>query len=236
MIKASGIDTDALVAQFAEASAKQGDVLRKAVGDATLKALQGREVTLQNIRSVIKTITQAASTGIAKNTLPSIDAEALIGKALEGMDSALLKTVEANRKALQQFVDQGVGLQQGRLKEAVGNLEKMEDVFFSTVSKAVQTGSAQFQKPWESVLAAMKMKGTETGTRAADAVEKLMSQTQSTLRNNRAMGLRTAQAMMDSYSTLVSGVLIGMSEALQQPPSKAGAVTETQAPAAGTKP
>jgi len=39
MIK-SGIDQDALITMFSEASAKQGDALRKSVADATLKALQ----------------------------------------------------------------------------------------------------------------------------------------------------------------------------------------------------
>ena len=54
MIK-SGIDQDALIDMFAEASAKQGEKLRKAVADATLKALQGRELSLENVRKVIKT-------------------------------------------------------------------------------------------------------------------------------------------------------------------------------------
>jgi hypothetical protein len=30
------------------------------------------------------------------------------------------------------------------------------------------------------------------------------------------MGVRASQALLDSYATLVSGVLIGMSEALKQ--------------------
>ena len=42
-----------------------------------------------------------------------------------------------------------------------------------------------------------------------------MSQAQSALREGRSAGLRSAQAMMDSYAALVSGVLIGMSEGLQ---------------------
>ena len=33
-----------------KATAKQGEALRKAVGEATLKALQGRELTMENIR------------------------------------------------------------------------------------------------------------------------------------------------------------------------------------------
>ncbi len=214
MIKA-GIDQDALVKMFSEASAKQGEALRKAVSDATLKALQGRELTLQNIRTVLKTVTQAASTGAAQNVLPAVDVEELLGKAFSGMDAALLQAVEANRKALQQFVDQGAGLQEGRLKSALSELEKMEDVFFTSVTKAAQASGGQMQGPWSSVLDAMKIKGTDTGAQAASTVEQLLAQAQSGLRDSRALGVKAAQALMDSYSAVVSGVLIGMSEGLQ---------------------
>jgi hypothetical protein len=211
----SGIDQDALIEMFSQASAKQGEALRKAVNEATLKALQGRELTLSNIRSVLKTVTQAASAGAAQSSLPQVDVEALLGQAFAGMDGALLQAVEANRRALQQFVDQGVGLQEGPLKSALADLEKMEDVFISTVSKAAQGAGAQLEGPWAGVLESMKLKGTSTGTQAASAVEQLMAQAQSAVRDSRAIGLRTAKAMVDSYSALVSGVLIGMSEGLQ---------------------
>jgi hypothetical protein len=214
MIKA-GIDQDALIKMFSEASAKQGEALRKGVSDATLKALQGRELTLENIRKVLKQVTQAASAGAAQNALPSVDVEDLLTKAFSGMDAALLQAVEANRKALQQFVDQGVGLQEGRLKSALNDLEKMEDVFFATVGKAAKAGGGQLEGPWSQVLEAMKLKGTDTGAQATTTVEQLLAQTQSALRDSRALGVRTAQAMMDSYSAVVSGVLIGMSEGLQ---------------------
>ncbi len=81
MIKA-GIDQDALITMFAEASAKQGEALRKAVSEATLRALQGRELTLDNIKKVVKNVAEAASTGIARNPAPAVDVEGLLGKAL----------------------------------------------------------------------------------------------------------------------------------------------------------
>lgn len=214
MIK-SGIDQSALIDMFAQASAKQGETLRKAVSEATLKALQGRELTLQNIRGVLKTVTEAASAGVLKNVSPSVDPEALLSKAFAGMDAALLQAVEANRKALQQFVSQGVGLQEERMRGALSDLEKLENVFFSSVSKAAQAAGDQLQGPWKQVLDSMQMKGTFTGAQAATTVEQLMEQTQTALRDSRAMGARAAQALMDSYSALVSGVLIGMSEGLQ---------------------
>lgn len=213
MIK-SGIDTDALVTMFSEASAKQGEALRKAVSDATLKALQGRELTLANIRGVLKTVTQATSAGAAQNPAAAIDVEAMLGKAFAGMDAALLQAVEANRKALEQFVSQGVGVQQTQMKSALANLEKMEDTFFATVTKAAQSAGAPLQGPWAHVLESMKLQGTATGAQATMTVEQVMAQAQTAMRAGRASSMNAAQAMMNSYAALVSGVLIGMSEGL----------------------
>jgi hypothetical protein len=229
MIK-SGIDQDKLVTMFAEATAKQGEALRKGVSEATLKALQGRELTLANIRGVLKTVTESASAGAAKSGLPMPDVQALLSQAFAGMDAALLKTVEANRRALEQFVGQGVDVQEKQIKGVLTNLEKMEDMFFATVSKAAQGVGQPLAGPWDQVLGAMKLKGTDTGAGASQTVEQMLAQAQSTLREGRASGLRAAQAMMQSYSALVSGVLIGMSEGLQQ-----NAAEKPAAPAARRK-
>ena len=227
MIKA-GIDQDALIQMFSQATAKQGDALRKAVGEATLKALQGRELTMSNIKKVLTSVTDAASAGAAKNVAPAVDIEALLAKALAGMDGALLQAVEANHKALQQFVSQGAALQEKPLKNALENIEKMEDMFFKTVGKAAEGAAGPLQGPWDHVLEAMKIKGTDTGAQASQTVEQLLGQAQTALRDGRAAGMRTAQALLDGYTALVSGVLIGMSEGLR---SGAGAEA-AQAPGA----
>ena len=231
----SGIDQDALIDMFAEASAKQGDKLRKAVADATLKALQGRELTLDNVRKVIKTVTQAASAGAAKNPASAVDVEALLRKAFDGMDAALLKAVQANHKALQQLMNQGAGLRETQVKAALDGVEKMEDMFFSTVGKAVQGVNAPLQGPWQQVLKSMKLEGTATGAGAAQTVEQLMGQTQDALRKGRASSLRASQVLMDSYAAMVSGVLIGMSEGLggaTEVAAKPAAAAKTRAPKA----
>src|SRR6185436_18341376 len=134
----------------------------------------------------------------------------------------LLQAVEANRKALEQFVGRGAGLQEGPLKEAVGNLEKMEDMFFAAVSKATQA-SGPLQPAWDNVLSSMKMKGTDTGAQASAVVEQVMEQARTALRDGRASSMRAAQAMLDSYAALVSGVLIGMSEGMQAGTKRSGA-------------
>lgn len=211
MILKHGIDQVALIKKFTEASAKQGETVRKAVHEATLKALQGRELTLANIRQVLGTVTKTASAGAAGSKLPAPDVEGLLGKVFAGMDGALEQAVLANQRALQQLVDQGVSLRETQLKKALADIEKMEETLFASVRKA-----APADGPWSSVFQAMQGKGTGTGARATAALEQLMEDAQKSLRDGRAMGLRASQALIDSYSTLVSGVLIGMSEALKR--------------------
>ena len=218
MIK-SGIDQQALIDMFANASAKQTAQLREAVFKTTLGALQGRELSLKNIRTVLATVSQAASAGVAKNPLAEVDAEALIDKAVSGMDDALIKAVEANRVALQQFVDKGVDLRETQLKKALAEMDKFEDALMGTLKKNAEAVGNPMAAPWAAVLEKLNLSGSQTGVKADAAAAQLsqqVAQMHSAMRETRAASLRAAQTLAESYTALVSGVLIGMSDALQQ--------------------
>lgn len=214
-------DADALIAQFESATAQQGEQLRKAVGEATLQALQARELTLANIRSTLKSVTDAAGAGAARNAA-GVDVGDLLDKAVAGMDDALLKAVDANRLALGKLVAQGADLRDKHLKKALSDLEKFEDTLMATVRKASEGAGAQMAATWGQVLEKMQAGGTLSGSKASATTEQLMNDMQAAVRSSRAAGLRAAQAMAESYSAMVSGVLIGMSEALQQGTAKGG--------------
>jgi len=215
MLKA-GIDQDALIKVFSDATTRQGEALRDTVRNVTLQALQQRELTMGNIKKVLQSVTAATATGAAKNAAAPADVEAMLTSALSGMDGALLQAVEANRKALEHFVKQGAA-QEKQFKGALANIEKMEETFFATVTKAAHdAGAGNVQRLWEHALGTMRSKGSDTGTQATQAVEQLMAQAQESLKQGRATTVKTAQAMLDGYTALVSGVLIGMSEGMQQ--------------------
>lgn len=235
----SVIDQDAIIDMFAEATAKQGDKIRKAVADATLKALQGREMTIENMRKVIKSMTQAVSAGAERSPAAPVDVEAMLRQAVDGMDAALLRAVQAQHKALQQLLDQGANARDAQLKPMIEGVERMEDLFFSTIGKAVKGVDAPLQGPWEQVLKSLKLDGTATGAGAAQSVEQLMGQAQQALREGRARSLRASQVLIDGYAAMVSGVLIGMSEGLSagKPSAKSAskAAGDEDAPAAAKK-
>jgi len=208
-------DADALISTFEGATARQGAQLKKAVSDATLAALQGRELTLKNIRAALKAVTEAASAGAAKNLTAGVDAESLLDQAVAGMDQALLKAVEANRLALSQLVSQGADLREKHLKKALEDLDKFEDAMFATVKKAAAGVEGPMAGAWGQVLEKMQAGGTLSGAQASSTAEELTAQMQSAMRSSRAASMRAAQAMAESYTAMVSGVLLGMSDALQ---------------------
>ena len=210
-----GFDHEALMGQFAEATARQGEALQKAVHDATLKALQGRELTLKNIKSTVMQVSEAAALGAGQNPLAAQQMEPLLAKAIAGMDAALLQAVEANRRALAQLLQQGAELRETHVKKALSDIEKMEDMFFSTVRKAATDSAGPFQGAWVQALEKLQVKGSGTGAHASLTVEQLTEQAQNSLREGRAFGLKTMQTLLDSYAALASGVLIGMTQGMQ---------------------
>jgi hypothetical protein len=226
-----GFEPDALVEMFATASAKQTAQVKDAVTRATLAALQGRELTIKNIRDALKRVGEAANAGVMKNSLPAADAEKLLSGAVSGMDQALLKAVEANQRALQQIVQQGADLKDKHLKKALDDLEKFEDLLFGAIKSAAGSAGSKIAGPWEQVLDRMKAGGTLSGAQASATVEDLAAQMQSAIRTGRAASLRAAQTLAESYTALVSGVLIGMSDALRQ----GAAAPPAPAPAAAKK-
>jgi len=208
-------DVDALIAQFETATAQQGAQLRKATTEATMAALQGRELTLKNIRGTLKQVAEAASTGVAKNMTANIDPESLLDQAVAGMDAAMLKAVEANRVALSTLATQGADMREKHLSKALADLEKMEDTLFAAVKKAAAGAGEPMAGAWGPVLEKMQAGGTLSGAKAAATAEQMTEQMQTALRTTRAASLRAAQALAESYTAMVSGVLIGMSDALQ---------------------
>ena len=215
MAKPPMFDAEALIGLFESATARQGEQLRRATTQATLAALQGRELTLKNIRGTLKAVADAASAGAARNVSDGIQPEALLDKAVAGIDDALLKAVEANRMALGSLQAQGADLRDKHLAKALADLEKMEDTMFDALKKAAAGAAAPMAGPWSQVLEKMQAGGTASGAQAALTAEQLTAQFQSAVRSTRAASLRAVQAMAENYAAMASGVLIGMQEAFQ---------------------
>jgi rubrerythrin len=217
------MDADALIEMFQTATTRSGEQLRQAVAEATLRGLQTRALTMKNIRGTLKSVGEAASLGAAQNTARGVDPAHLLEQAVAGMDDALLRAVEAQRTALGTLAAQGADLRDKHLRKAMDDLEKMEDALADSVRKMARNvpqmevpGLEAMAAPWKAVLDKVQAGGSASGATAAASMEQLMAQMQQGARDTRRASLKAVEALAEGYAAMVSGVLIGMSEALRQ--------------------
>jgi len=212
MLKAL-IDADEVLKKMASEAMTQRENLRKTVRDLTLKALQTRELSLSQIKQVLKLVTEGVNLGASG---PKIDVEKALSDALAGMDDALRKAVEANQIALQQLSDQGESFQESHVKKALHDLERLEDEWLKIVKQAAARADDTIKARWGEVLQQAKITGTDTGAEVTATIEQFQQQMQTMVRQSRATGAKAAHALSQNFATLASGVLIGISEGFRQ--------------------
>lgn len=210
---ANPLNPDELLKQMTSESVKQGQNLRTTVRDLTLQALQSRELTLAQIKQVVRSVTEGVNMGAVG---ANIDVEKTISEALGGMDDALLKAAQASQIALQQLTGAGQDYEQSQLKQVLNDLERLEDEFLSTVKQASDSATEQVRKQWASVLKDVKAPQTDTGQQAQQMVEEFGKRMQANVRESRAAAFKATHALTQNFATLASGVLIGLTEGLQR--------------------
>ncbi|MGH8726939.1 MAG: DUF6781 family protein [Burkholderiales bacterium] len=206
------LNQDELLKNLASQSVKQGENLRTAVREMTLRALTSRELSLTQIKQVVSSITQGINLGAAESKM---DPQKAVADALAGMDEAVLKAAQASRVALEHF-GAGKDFEQSQLKQALDDLEHMEDEFLSAVKKASNGATDQLRSQWAKALKDAKMSGTNTGEQVTEAMEAFGKRMQASMREQRAASFKMAHMMGQNFATLASGVLIGLSEAYEQ--------------------
>lgn len=209
------MDADEVLKGLARESVKQGENLRTAVREVTLNALRGRELTLDQIKRVVRTVTEGVSAGAAA---PNVDADRVLGEAFAGMDEAVLKAVQANHLALQQLSARGEG--GSRMQKALDDLEHLEDQFLSTVRDATKKGSQQLRDQWATLLQQKEASGTATQTQIEQTLEEFGERMHDAMRQQRRMAVKATEAMAENFATLASGILIGLTEGLEQGKSR----------------
>jgi hypothetical protein len=217
------IDTDAVLTNMVAEAVKQGQNLRANVRNLTLQALQARELSLGQIKSVLASVTQGVNIGAAT---PGRDVEKTFASALTGMDEALLQAVHASQIALNQLADQGADFENSRLKKSLGELERLEDEFLKVVRQTAGSANDTVKARWAEVLKDTKMSGTETGAQVQATLEQYADTVSRAMRSGREAGFKAAHVLAQNFATLASGILIGMTEAYQ---SRKGVATAAKA-------
>ena len=173
--------------------------------------MQARELGLSQINSVVRNVTQGVNAGLGDKG----DVEKVLADAVAGMDDALLKVVEANQVALTKLTEGGASFEESGVKKALDELEKLEDKFRDGITQGTQEAGARLTQQWASVLEKIPHGGTDTGERVVQTIAAHAQQAQDAMKQSREAGLKVAHTLTQNYATLVSGVLMGLSEAMQ---------------------
>lgn len=209
------MDADEVLKGLARESVKQGENLRTAVRELTLNALRSRELTVEQIKRVVRSVTEGVNLGA---TTSGVDPDRVLGEAFSGMDEAVLKAVQANHLALQQLSSQGEG--GSRMQKALDDLERLEDEFLNTVKDAAKKGSEQLRGQWAKLLQQKEDAGTATQAQIEQTLEAFGERMRDAMRQQRRMAVKAGEAMTENFATLASGILIGLTEGLQQGKAK----------------
>jgi len=215
-------DVDQVLKALASQSVRQGANVRIAVRDLTLKALQQRELTLNQIGRVLRSVIEGAHVGLAKR---ETRVEKALSDTVAGMDDALLKAVHASDVALQRATGKGYDYEDSNLKQALDELERLEDEFMKSLAHATTSVNDKLSAPWQAVLKNTKLSGTAAGAHAASTVRDYARRAQAAMRAQRETSFKAAHLLTQNFATLASGVLIGMSEGLgsKRSPSRTAA-------------
>jgi len=208
------LDVDEVLKHLASEAVSQGGNLRANVRDVTINALQARELSLNQIREVLRSVTEGINSGVAE---AKYDVEKPLAESLAGMDDALLTAVQATHIALQQLTDHGVDFKDSKIKKALKDIEKFEDEFLKTVKQAAAHATAEVRPHWAAVLQQAAPGATGTGAQVEAMMEEFGEPVRSAIRKQREVGMKAAHALTQNFATLASGVLIGLSEGLQGP-------------------
>jgi len=208
----STINPDEMLKSMAAQAVKQHEQIRTTIRDLTLKTLQARDLSLEQINGVIRNITAGVNIGVGDKT----DTQQTLSDAFAGMDDALLKVVEANKLALQKLTDGGASFEESSVKKGLKELEAFEEKFLDGVKNAIQSSSDPIKQQWKSILDKIPRGGTETGAQVMETLNERAREAQAAVRSSREAGLKAMHTITQNYATLVSGVLIGLSEAFEQ--------------------
>ena len=208
----STINPDEMLKSMAAQAVMQHEQIRTTIRDLTLKTLQARDLSLEQINGVIRNITAGVNIGVGDKT----DTQQTLSDAFAGMDDALLKVVEANKLALQKLTDGGASFEESSVKKGLKELEAFEEKFLDGVKNAIQSSSDPIKQQWKSILDKIPRGGTETGAQVMETLNERAREAQVAVRSSREAGLKAMHTITQNYATLVSGVLIGLSEAFEQ--------------------
>jgi hypothetical protein len=204
--------TDAEIREAASETVRQGTDIRSQVHEITLRALQSRRFDRDGIREVVRAVTEGTALGAERKHTGMRQA---MSEALHGLDQALRTSAEAGGEALRQLTASGRSFSDTELKQALGNLRKLEKDFLDTAGLVADSASESVRPELREALRNVARAGTATGKQVALTMGDFAQKFGAASFEAALTGLETAADVGQRFSLIASGILSGMAEALR---------------------
>jgi hypothetical protein len=202
----------------ARKSLQHGGSIHEKVRDLTLHALTSRRFEREQIKDVVRAMTEGITFGA---TELGGDTRHTLSQALSGLDEALMKSAEASRLALQELSSKAKELTDIELKQVLTNLRGLEDDFLSTVSSAADSAGQKIKTELHDLVTHARRTGTDTGAKVAETLGEFTSLTGSIMLDGAKAGVDQALEMSARFTELAGGILAGMADVLHDQSKRA---------------
>ena len=209
--------SDERIKEAASDAVRQDTDIRAKVQELTLLALQRRRFDRHGMREVVRAVAEGATLGAGKSRA---DMRQAMSEALHGLDQALRTSAEAGHAALKQLTATGRSFSDSELKQALGNLRKLEDDFLATVGQVADAANEHVRPELREALRSAQRTGTATGKQVALTMGDFAQKFSAASFDAALTGLETAGEFGQRFAQVASGMLGGMAEALRAPPER----------------
>lgn len=190
-----------------------GKNVREKLHELTVEALTQRQLAEQEIREVLGAITEGVSLGAAER---AEEVRAALGNALHGMDEALGHAAEAMRLALDEASSHAQEFAEQDLRQGLGDLKKLEDMFLETVSHVAQEATGLVRQEMTALAEHARRTGTGTGERVRDVAEEFGTRLRATAQQAGDAGMHAAREIGSRVGLIASRKLAEAANKIEQ--------------------
>ncbi|MBI2312445.1 MAG: hypothetical protein HYU77_08085 [Betaproteobacteria bacterium] len=200
--------------QAASETVQKSVDIRASVRDLTLQAIQSRRLDPQEMKNIMRAMTEGITIGAEKR---SNDTRLALSEAIKGLDEALMKAAEAGHLALKQLTTKTKDFSENELKQALANMKKLEEDFIQTLTQVTEAAGAKMKPELKELLSHAQRAGTDTGAKVAATMSEFTHRMATSYLESKYSSLEAARELSARFTLAASGFLAGLAEALRQP-------------------
>ncbi len=200
----------------AEAAADAPD-LQERVRQLAHRALLDRKLSLAELRDIVAAITEGVGRGLTQRGGElRTELRTELRRAAAGLGEAIGSTAEAVSLTLREATSHGKAYKEGELQASIARVKELEAALMEGLKDTAQKSSGKLKGELNALGEHIKTTRTDTGDRVRAALETMTNGLNASARAGRAGVGEVADAAGERLSSVASGVLSALSDALKR--------------------